>query len=92
LEEQPEAFDCETCEQRQQRALLSPHDELALDLYHALQLRVVQDLRLVPLVFDVLDVRCSGPKAVQLLDKLDVIHQDRLAAQPAEDGEAPEKD
>ena len=64
-----------------------------MDLYGALQRRVVQDLRLIPLVFDVLQVRVTATEGLALIEKLDVIHTDRLLdAQAAEDGTAPAKD
>jgi hypothetical protein len=76
LREQPEAFQCETCEFRIRKAELTLEDQTALDVYRQLSLRVVRDLALTPLVFDIAGLRLTHAEACRLLDRLDVIHQD----------------
>jgi hypothetical protein len=78
IEADPEAFDCETCPRRIAESQLSPHDHLALRVYGLLQTSAVRDLGLTPLVFDVLQLRCSQFEGLALLEKLDVIHQHSL--------------
>jgi hypothetical protein len=73
-------FDCETCPRRLQREALSEHDIATLDAYQLLRLPVVADLRLAPLVFDALDLRLTRAEARLLLEKLNVIHADAVAA------------
>jgi hypothetical protein len=75
LESDAEAFDCATCEYAARQASLNAHDHTALRCYSLLQSAVVRDLKLTPLVFDVLQLRCTQPEALLLLEKLDVIHQ-----------------
>ena len=75
LESDAEAFDCETCEFAARQASLNEHDRTAMRCYELLQTSVVRDLRLTPLVFDVLQLRCTQDEALLLLEKLDVIHQ-----------------
>jgi hypothetical protein len=74
LESDPEAFDCGSCELAQREASLNDHDRTALRCYDLLQTSVVKDLKLTPLVFDVMRLRCTPREAVLLLEKLDVIH------------------
>ena len=90
LEEDPEAFDCESCPRRIAEAKLSPHDHLALQCYGLLQTSVVRELKLTPLVFDAMQLRCTQFEALALLEKLDVIHQNR-PKKPAE-GEDPREE
>jgi hypothetical protein len=86
LEEDPDAYDCETCELAQQRATLASADLDALQLYPLLALPVVQDLHLLPLVFDVVDVQVTRAEGRALLARLQVIHADRApAAAPQEE-------
>jgi hypothetical protein len=54
---------------------LGEDDHLALRAYGLLQTSVVRDLKLTPLVFDVLQIRCSRAEALSFVDRLDVIHQ-----------------
>lgn len=74
LESDADAFDCATCEYAARQACLTAHDLTAMRVYDLLQTAVVRDLRLTPLVFDVLQLRCTQPEALELLEKLDVIH------------------
>lgn len=80
LEEEPEAFECETCEYRQRFEGLSLHDRVAFDLYDKLRYEVVQDLHLVPMVFDVFGLGMTRERAALLLEKLEAIHLDAKAA------------
>jgi len=86
LEEDPEQYDCSTCEVRLRYEALSEHDQQALQTYELLALGVVQDLRLTNLVFDVAGLRMTRADARSLLLKLDVIHRD---AQQARDNPPP---
>lgn len=51
--EEDGAFDCEVCEYRQQKARLTQADRDTMDLFRDLSCRVVQDLGLQQVVFDV---------------------------------------
>jgi hypothetical protein len=82
IEETPEAFDCETCELRLKRLDLDDHDRVALELYGYLQLPVVQDLRLMPFVFDVLGLAMCRDDALLLLEKLEAIHREQPRQAP----------
>ena len=74
LDTDDEAFDCGSCEYAAQQAALSDHDRMALRCYDLLRTAVVRDLKLTPLVFDVMQLRLSAGDALLLLEKLDVIH------------------
>ena len=82
IADDPDAYDCETCEHRLLREALSEDDQQALRLHARLGSRMVHDLRLVPLVFDVARLRLSPREAEELLDRLDLIHE-HLAPAPA---------
>lgn len=73
----PEAFDCEQCPRRQMEATLGEDDWQALDLWSWLQRRVVHDLKLVPMVFEMLGLRVTRAEAKALLEKLALIHNAR---------------
>jgi hypothetical protein len=81
VEANPEVFDCATCEVRVHEEALGWEERRALDLYHALRLSVVQDLALVPLVFDAYGLRMTRGEVRELLDLLEVVH--RAARRPA---------
>jgi hypothetical protein len=78
VESDPEAFDCETCEYRQRTEALGSDDHLALRTYGLLAGRAVRDLRLTPMVFDILGVRFRGRReAAEFLGRLEAIHDVR---------------
>lgn len=79
IQSDPSAYDCETCELRLQRARLTDHDHCALDCYHALQSAVVRDLRLTPVVFQILGLRMTRAEGRLLLGKLELVHQSVLS-------------
>lgn len=75
LQEDPESYDCETCERRIERARLTLADETALSLHRRLSGRAVQDLHLTRLVFETARLRMSADEADLLLDRLELIHE-----------------
>lgn len=81
MEANAEAFDCATCEVRLHEDALGWEERRALDLYHALRLSVVQELHLIPLVFDGYGLRLTRREVRELLDLLEVVH--RAARRPA---------
>jgi hypothetical protein len=91
LDTDGEAFDCATCEVRERESAVTEHDHLALRVYGLLQTSAVRDLRLTPLVFDVLQLRLSMTDAVLLLEKLDVIHQHATTRAPADTGDGDDR-
>ena len=62
---------------------------MALQAYRLLARPVVQDLGLVPLVFDLLQIRCSTDEAVALMERLDVIHSEVQTAARLRAGDGP---
>lgn len=75
---------------RKRRDGLTLGDLEALSLYEALRYQVVQDLRLVPLVFDVFGLTMTRDDARLLLARLDVIHQDAAQAGQEDKADPPE--
>lgn len=77
LESDPEAFDCADCDYQRRQQSLTDAGATAIRTYELLQTSVVRDLKLTPLVFDVLQLRLSKAEALLHLELLDVIHRHR---------------
>jgi hypothetical protein len=74
VEQEPEAFTCETCAWRIWQARLGDEERQALTVYRWLSSRVVQDLKLVPLVFEALGLSMGRGDVQRLLERLELIH------------------
>jgi hypothetical protein len=74
-EEDDAEYNCETCPYRQCREDLSDHDHQVLALHRHLNLRVVHDLRLTDLVFELARLQMTSDEADLVLDKLALIHE-----------------
>lgn len=72
----PEAFDCSACELRKWHRKLKPGVWRILHVYRLLSSRVVRDLHLTPMVFDVLQLQLTPKAAVRLLERLDMVHNE----------------
>lgn len=78
----PDAYDCRACEYRVKQETLTTLDQDCLELYRLLSNRAVKDLRLTPMVFDILGLKMTRAEGVEVLNKLGVIHD---AMSPAGD-------
>jgi hypothetical protein len=65
------------CPQRLWQERLTQTDRDALRIYRLLGMGVVRDLKLTPLVFEMLGLRTTRREAFRLLDDLELIHQAR---------------
>lgn len=84
MEQEPEAFDCEACPVRLWQARLSEDDRLALRVFRALTRPGVQEMGLVPVVFEVEGLVLTRPEARGLLARLSMLYAHaRAQAQPA---------
>ena len=89
LAEDPEAFDCETCPLRAWQARLDDDDRLALQVFRRLMAPGVQEMGLVPVVFEAFGLTLTRPEAIGLLERLSLLYQ-HAAAKPA--AETPMRD
>lgn len=80
--EDPEAYQCEECEYLEKHASLTQDDRVALELHGRLANRMVQDLGLVPVVFEGVGLQMSRRRIRETLDRLDVIHRYRCPLKP----------
>ncbi len=69
---------------RQWQERLRPEHWRALELHRRLASRVVRDLKLAPLVFDIARLELTSREAQELLELLDVIHEARCPASVAD--------
>ena len=83
MESDPEAFDCATCPVRAWQARLDDDDRLALQVFRRLMAPGVQEMGLVPVVFDAFGLTITQPEAFGLLDRLAVLYQHAAAKQAA---------
>ena len=84
LETDAEAFDCETCPVRAWQQRLSDEDRTALRLFKALTRPGVQDMGLVPVVFEVEGLVLTRPEARGLLERLAVLYQHAAEKRPGQ--------
>jgi hypothetical protein len=76
-------FDCETCPVRAWQARLDEDDRLALDLFRQLTLPGVQEMGLVPVVFEAAGVTMTRAEARGLVARLSVLYQHAASQQAA---------
>lgn len=62
---------------REQRARLTDRHLLAFEVYGAVASRIVQDLHLVPLMFEIFNLRMTRTEARDFVGLLDLIHATR---------------
>ena len=74
VESDPEAFDCETCPVRIWQAQLDEDDKLALRLFRRLMAPGVQEMGLVPVVFEAAGLTLTQPEAWGLLERLSLLY------------------
>lgn len=84
MESDPEAFDCETCPVRLWQARLDDDDRLALQVFRRLTRPGVQEMGLVPVVFEAFGVTVTQPEAFGLLDRLSLLYSHTAARQAAQ--------
>lgn len=77
-EADPEAYNCEDCQERILKDSFTRADKVALHLYEDLAHSVVADFHLTPLVFDLHRLQLTEEEAQGLLQKLDLVHCERL--------------
>ena len=84
VESDPEAFDCETCPVRIWQARLDEDDKLALRLFRRLMAPGVQEMGLVPAVFEAAGLTLTQPEAFGLIDRLSLLYGHAAAQQAAQ--------